>query len=111
MRRVPDRFPCKARQRGTVGVAKSICADVSWRHLLVQSSELRAVRLCYLGRPPSRFRARTARASFSSVPSRLTCARVIRRSSRCGGIVYVDAYNDNARPLTHSAADVAPKRR
>lgn len=45
-RRVPDRFRCKARRCGAVGVAKSICADVSWRHLLVQSSELRALRLC-----------------------------------------------------------------
>lgn len=53
--RVADRVRCNASgvaKRCDVaqfGVAESICADVSWRHLLVQSSELRAFRLCYPG--------------------------------------------------------------
>lgn len=38
-------------------------------------------------------------------PSRFTCALVIRRSSRCGGIVYVDAYNDNALVHLHIQPD------
>ena len=59
-RRVPGRFRCKAQRcGGTVGVAKSICADVSWRHLLVQSSELRGVSpLLPRAVPPGGFRAR-----------------------------------------------------
>lgn len=39
---------------------------------------------------------------FRSIPALSPAPLVIRRSSRCSGIVYVDAYNDNARPLTHS---------
>lgn len=44
--------------------------------------------------------------SLSLSHARFTCALVIRSSSRCDGIVYVDAYNaynDNARPRTSSA--------
>lgn len=65
--RVPDRSRWRtARRRAVVGVAESICADVSWRHLLVQSSELRAFRLWCPGpaRPgPSLFRSSLSRTS------------------------------------------------
>jgi len=100
---VPDRFRCKARWCGTVGVAKSICADVSWRHLLVQSSELRALRLRYLGPrggSPGEPHAYVRSLPFPPVsPARLLSGNPVDAA----GIVYVDAYNDNARPLTHSA--------
>jgi len=115
--RVADRFRCiasdvaKRRDVPQFGVAESICADVSWRHLLVQSSELRAFRLCYLGtiiRPGARFASfPSVSLPFSSstihVHACLTCARLLSGhpvNATGAAIVYVDAYNDNARPRT-----------
>lgn len=101
MRRLIDGRVADARaaNRSFPLAAESICADVSWRHLLVQSDELRAFRLraTLAGRPHVAFSSVLALALFVS-PARCYPATPVDGD----GIVYVDAHNDNARPRTSS---------